>query len=159
MFEQDTNGPFGDSDPRLDRWTINPREPRVTEEIVDERPQEFPRIHPDLNSKPYRYGYTVGLGEKSFPAIYKQDMHTGVSTSFEVGPALHSAEPVFVPREGAEAEDDGYLMTYVFDEQRQASEFIILDAQDLARGPLAQVMLPVRVPFGFHGNWVPDSTA
>ena len=126
---------------------------------MDERPQEFPRIHPDLNSKPYRYGYTVGLGEKAFPAIYKQDMHTGVSTSFEVGPARHSAEPVFVPREGAEAEDDGYLMTYVFDEQRQASEFIILDAQDLARGPLAQVMLPVRVPFGFHGNWVPDSTA
>lgn len=47
-------------------------------------------------------------------------------------------------------------MTFVYDEQRKASELIILDALDLSRPALAQIKLPVRVPYGFHGNWVPD---
>ena len=31
-----------------------------------------------------------------------------------------------------------------------------MDAEDLARGYVASVALPQRIPFGFHGNWVRD---
>jgi carotenoid cleavage dioxygenase-like enzyme len=31
----------------------------------------------------------------------------------------------------------------------------VLDAQEVARGPVGAAALPRRVPFGFHGNWVP----
>jgi carotenoid cleavage dioxygenase len=61
-----------------------------------------------------------------------------------------------VPREGATSEDDGYLLSYVYDEGRDASELMVLDANDLSAAPLARVMLPARVPYGFHGSWVPD---
>jgi carotenoid cleavage dioxygenase-like enzyme len=37
------------------------------------------------------------------------------------------------------------------------SDFIVLDAQDVAAGPIATAVLPRRVPFGFHGNWAPAS--
>ncbi|MDA1073137.1 MAG: carotenoid oxygenase family protein [Proteobacteria bacterium] len=158
MFDQDIRGPFGDSKPRLDRWTINPGTRTVSEQIVDARPQEFPRCHPDLNGKPYRYGYSVAVEGYSFPSIYKQDLQTGHATQFDMGAGRHSAEPVFIPRDTAQAEDDGYLMTYVFDENTNRTDLVILDAKDLARPALAQVHLPVRVPYGFHGNWVPDST-
>jgi carotenoid cleavage dioxygenase len=30
---------------------------------------------------------------------------------------------------------------------------MMLDAQNLAQGPLAKAMLDHRVPYGFHGNW------
>ncbi len=156
MFDADINGPFGDSLPRLDRWTINPSARKITEEIIDERPQEFPRCHPDLNSKPYRYGYTLAVGNQKFPGIYKHDMHSGNATMFDFGAGRHGAEPLFVPKENAASEDDGFVMTFVFDESRQASELIILDALDMGRAPVAQVLLPVRVPYGFHGNWIPD---
>ncbi len=156
MFNADTNGPFGDSLPRLDRWTFNPSTHRTTEEIVDERPQEFPRCHPELNSMPYRYGYSLAVGERKFPAVYKHDMQTGTSSTFNFGAGRHGAEAIFIPKENAESEDDGFLMTYVFDESRKASELIILDALDMTRPALAQVLLPVRVPYGFHGSWVPD---
>jgi carotenoid cleavage dioxygenase len=33
---------------------------------------------------------------------------------------------------------------------------VILDAHDFTKPPVAEVPLPQRVPFGFHGNWVPD---
>ncbi len=157
MFDQDVRGPFGDSLPRLDRWTVNPNTRKINEDIVDERTQEFPRCHPDFNGKPYRYGYTVAVDGYTFPSIYKHDLKSGTATEFNVGAGRHSAEPVFVPRQGATAEDDGYLMTYVYDETKNTSDFIVLDAQDLSRPALAQVHLPARVPYGFHGNWVPDS--
>ena len=159
MFESDTNGPFGDSLPRLDRWTINPVSRTVSEEIVDERPQEFPRCHPDLNGKPYRFGYAVAVDAKyGFPAIYKHDVQKGVATQFSFNAGQHGSEPVFIPRASARSEDDGYLMTYVYDTNRDASDLAIFDAQDLERGPVASVHLPVRVPYGFHGNWIPDQS-
>lgn len=155
MFKQDTNGPFGDSLPRLDRWTINPELARLSEDVIDEREQEFPRCHPELNSKPYRYGYAVMAEGRSFPAIVKHDMQTGTAELFEFGEGRHGAEPVFVPREAAQSEDDGYLMTFVYDEAADASELLIADALDFTRPALARVHVP-RVPYGFHGNWIAD---
>jgi carotenoid cleavage dioxygenase-like enzyme len=63
---------------------------------------------------------------------------------------------VFVAREGGTAEDDGWLLTFVHDLGTGTAEFVVLDAADLARGPVARVPLPQRVPFGFHGSWVSD---
>ncbi len=156
MFEKDTYGPFGDSLATLDRWTVNPTTRKVTEERLDDRGQEFPRCHPGLNSKPYRYGYAVAVEPGAFPRILKHDMTTGTTQEVDLGPGRHSAEPFFVPRENAQSEDDGYLMSYVYDQGRNNSELLILDARDPAAKPLAQVLLPARVPYGFHGSWIAD---
>jgi carotenoid cleavage dioxygenase len=91
-----------------------------------------------------------------FPGILKHDMVTGMKSRHGLGVGRHGSEPCFVPREGATAEDDGYLMTFVYDATRCASELLVLDASDLSASPLARVMLPARVPYGFHGSWVPD---
>ncbi|NQX87669.1 MAG: carotenoid oxygenase family protein [Halioglobus sp.] len=37
------------------------------------------------------------------------------------------------------------------------SAFCLFDATDMSAGPIARVQLPVRVPIGFHGVWLPDS--
>lgn len=156
MFQSDVHGPFGDSLATLDRWTVNPTTRKVSEQRIDERAQEFPRCHPDLNSKPYRYGYSAAVEGASFPRINKHDLKSGTATQFDLGGGRHTGEPYFVPRAGGTAEDDGYLISFVYDEARKKSELLILDAQDLSRAPLARVLLPARVPYGFHGSWVPD---
>ena len=71
--------------------------------------------------------------------------------------AASTLEPVFVPREGATAEDDGWVLAYVYDATTDRSDVVVLDAQDFTGEPVATVHLPVRVPFGFHGNWVPTA--
>ena len=59
------------------------------------------------------------------------------------------------PSSATAAEDDGVLMGFVYDRGRDASDLVLLDASTLE--DVATVHLPVRVPYGFHGNWVPAS--
>jgi carotenoid cleavage dioxygenase len=47
-------------------------------------------------------------------------------------------------------------MTFVHDVPNGTAELAVIDAQDFDRGYVAQVPLPQRVPYGFHGNWVSD---
>ena len=59
-----------------------------------------------------------------------------------------------VLHDGAE-EDDGYVLALVYNAARNASDFFVLDARDIAGEPIAEIRIPNRVPYGFHGNWVP----
>lgn len=156
MFSRNVQGPLDDGNATLDRWTVNPKTRQVSETRIEERGVEFPRCAPTFTGRPYRYGYTVAVEGDGFPAVNKHDLQTGELTRHELGSGRHTAEPYFVPRENPASEDDGYLMSYVYDAGRGASELMILDARDVASGPLARVMLPARVPYGFHGAWIPD---
>jgi carotenoid cleavage dioxygenase len=64
---------------------------------------------------------------------------------------------VFVPARPDAAEDDGFVLAYVYDAERNGSDVVILHAQDFESGPVATVHLPERVPYGFHGSWLPDA--
>ena len=65
-------------------------------------------------------------------------------------------EAVFVPRSEDADEDDGWVMTYVYDASSNKTDVVIQHAQDFSGAPVATIHLPARVPFGFHGNWLPD---
>ncbi len=158
MFDRDLLGPAGDAKPTLDRWTVDPVGRRVTEERVDERFHEFPQVRADLTARRHQFGYTVGVGEGLIPgANYKIDYSTGTATSHDHGPGRGSGEAVFVADPDGTSEDDGWLVSFVYDETTNGSELVILDARDLSRDPVARVMLPQRVPYGFHGSWIPDA--
>ncbi len=88
-------------------------------------------------------------------SIKRYDLERGTSTTRRFGAANGAGEPLFVPRHGAAAEDDGYVLALVYDRPRNASDFYILDARDIAGEPAAVIHIPNRIPYGFHGNWVP----
>lgn len=60
---------------------------------------------------------------------------------------------MFVPTSTDGAEDDGVLIGYVYNGDTNRSDLTLLDAHTL--DTIATVHLPTRVPFGFHGNWLP----
>ncbi len=60
-------------------------------------------------------------------------------------------------REHATAEDDGWIMAVWYDPTRNASELVILAAQDFDGEPVARALLDHRVAPGFHGTWIPRS--
>lgn len=161
MFATRLNGP-DEGTPVLERWTLDLGSGTVKTETLDDRGQEFPRIDERLTGRPHRYGYTAGFGDgvEHGPAI-KHDLATGTVALHDYGPGRVTLEPLFVPRPGSPAggaaEDDGWVMSYVYDAASDRSDVVILDARDFAGDPVATVHLPVRVPFGFHGSWLPDA--
>src|SRR5215470_11736216 len=157
VHDQDRQGP-NEGTPVLMRWTLDRVRGRLAEHLLDDHGVEFPRFDDRLGGQDYRCAYTAHWwGDKvSSGPLYKHDVRSGRTEVHDFGPGHASLEPVFVPRSGATGEDDGYVMAYVFDAERNASDVVILSAQDFTGPPLAVVELPVRVPFGFHGDWVPD---
>jgi carotenoid cleavage dioxygenase-like enzyme len=145
--------------PVLVRWTLDRTRGRPTERVLDNHGGDFPRFNGRFGGQNYRYAYTSHWGDGLsffFGPAYKTDVRSGRTEVHDFGPGHASLEPVFVPRSGATEEDDGYVLCYVFNAQRNSSDVVILSAQDFTGQPLAVVELPVRVPFGFHGNWAPD---
>ena len=63
------------------------------------------------------------------------------------------SEPVFVPRTTGSPEGQGYLVAIVYDASSDRSHLLVLDAENVDKGPIGKAMLDHRVPFGFHGNW------
>ena len=151
------------------RWEIDLGAGAVTETQLDDRAIEFGRVPDARVAQPYRYGYTVAAGDPEAAitdeddpgrsAVIKYDMVGGGSVAHDFGPGRAPGEMVFVPREGAASgdagEDHGYLVGYVYDKAEDRSDLVILAADDLQADPIASVHLPRRVPFGFHGSWVP----
>ena len=153
-------GPNRGGPPALLRWTIDPRAGKVRDELVDELGQEFPRVNETRLGSKHRFGYAVQVetADAFDSAQYlKHDFERGVSEAHDFGPGRTPGEFVFVPAAGATAEDDGWLMGFVYDAASDRSAFEVLDASDFAAPAVATVALPQRVPYGFHGNWVPDA--
>lgn len=152
--------------PNLWRWTIDTARGTVREEQVDDRAGEFPRVADSVVGLKHRYGYLMSMSGafgsedpmSTSGAMLKYDRETGASTSIELGRGCVGGEAVFVPSASPASEDDGYLMTYVYDARSDSSRFVIMDAATMDDSPVASVDLP-RVPNGFHGNWIPASVA
>jgi carotenoid cleavage dioxygenase-like enzyme len=81
---------------------------------------------------------------------------------FKMPEGFYAQESRFVPRSNGTSEDDGWLLTYVFDESQldeqgvagpsSRSELWIIDAKNMT-DVICKVQLPQRVPYGLHGCW------
>lgn len=146
-----------DAPAKLTRWVIDRDAGTVNETQIDDRSSEFPRVCDSLIGRKHRYGYMAGLADQSpYGERYiKYDLNDFSSTTVELGAGREGSEAVFVKDPAGSSEDDGWLMAYVYDKQSNRSEVLILDASTLSGEPVARVLLPARVPMGFHGSWIP----
>ncbi len=91
-----------------------------------------------------------------FDTIVKYDTAKDTRTSWYAGDSGHVGENVFAPDPDGSAEDDGWIINSMHDDSGSGqSSIVVLDARDLAAGPVARVLIPQRMPFGFHANWFP----
>src|SRR5487761_1455239 len=82
-----------------------------------------------------------------------RELATGKTDAWDPGRGWLVSEPIFVPRPGGTAEDDGWLVALGYDPDRQATDAVVLDARDLAAGPVFTAHLPVSTGVTFHGAW------
>ena len=148
--------------PRLTRGTVDLS--LNTEDYQWERLNdiacEFPRLDERFIGSKYRYGFVACDTDAEFKiggfnGIGRIDHQTGQLDVYDVGEGRATNEPIFVPKSEHSAEGEGFLLDNIYDSARQASQLIILDAENVTDGPLATAYLDHRIPFGFHGNWAP----
>lgn len=141
----------------LIRWVIDPTAGTVETTTLSEIDIEFPRVNPRVECYKHRFGYALRTGgTHGFSDLLKFDLDAGTTQTYGVGDHCAGGEPVFVDPENGEAEDAGYILSVIYNGDTELSELHIIDAQDFESKALAVVKLNVRVPFGFHGNFVAD---
>jgi carotenoid cleavage dioxygenase len=154
-------GTLRDTPARLVRWTFDlaGNSDGFSEARLDDLPGEFPRLDERFAGLGYRHGYFAAAtgasdGIAGFDTIAHVDLESGQRALWRPGEDVTVMEPVFVPH-GA-AEGDGWLLTVTYRAGENRSDLAILDATDVAAGPVALARLQTRVPYGFHGNWRPE---
>lgn len=146
---------------QLTRFVIDPEAPaqtRVTQQDLGGPRIELPRVNPLHTGLPYRYAYGV-CGSRQDPLqviaeLGRIDTQTGESVKCDFTRSL-PGEPVMVPRPGATAEDDGWILSVVYRGEVDRSALYVLDARDLSTVCVAE--MPIHAPPGFHGNFVPEA--
>ncbi|KAL0407966.1 UNVERIFIED_CONTAM: putative carotenoid cleavage dioxygenase 4, chloroplastic [Sesamum radiatum] len=136
----------------MERIEINLKAKTVARRPVSPRCLEFAVINPAY------------VGKKTNAGLVKVDLSLSTANSDDYvvasrlyGPDCYGSEPFFVAREPnnpAAEEDDGYLVTYVHNENMNESKFLVMDAKSPGLEIIASVKLPQRVPYGFHGLFV-----
>jgi carotenoid cleavage dioxygenase len=154
VFRTALNGP-GEGPPVLARWKLDPKSCSFSKVVLSATPQEFPRIDERLTGRQHRYVYGAGIRSDRGSALC-YDTEAGVEQAHDFGPGRFASECVFVPKSDAAHERDGWVMTYVWNAPTNKSDLVIIDASDFSGPPEAVIQLPARVPFGFHGSWIPD---
>ncbi|KAL0324104.1 UNVERIFIED_CONTAM: putative carotenoid cleavage dioxygenase 4, chloroplastic [Sesamum calycinum] len=147
----------------MEKVKIDLRTGTVSRHPLSTRNLDFGVINPAFVGKKHNSG---GPNAK-ISGVVKLDvsMSEGDRRDCIVGSRLFGAgcfggEPFFVAREpnnpNAE-EDDGYVVTYVHNENTGESRFLVMDARSPSLEIIAAVRLPRRVPYGFHGLFVRDT--
>jgi carotenoid cleavage dioxygenase-like enzyme len=141
--------------PRLHRWRFNLKTGTTVEQRLDNRDLEFGMFNQKYGGKKYRYAYSAipRPGWFMFTGLVKHDLEKGTSQSVSLGERRYASESPFVPRLNAKREDDGYLVSFVTDMVANRSECILIDALNLAAGPVCRIFLPHRISCGTHATW------
>lgn len=146
----------------VERVRIDMRTGVVTRTPISARNLDFGVINPGRVGRRSRYAY-MGLGDPMprIAGVVKLDLVEGCEVGFRrYGPGCFGGEPFFVPKSSSsrsgdmDVEDDGYVVSYVHDEGRDESRFVVMDAKSPTLDIVASVRLPQRVPYGFHGLFV-----
>jgi carotenoid cleavage dioxygenase-like enzyme len=129
------------------------------------------RIDTRYMTLPNRYGYT-GYTDATKPfdetragnltgrvtnCYGRFDFTNGKLDTYFAGATHSLQECCFIPRHKSAPEGDGYLVGVASNYAEMRSELIIADAQRLAEGDLARVVLPFRCSSQVHGLWVDGS--
>lgn len=142
---------LGTPEPHM--WTIDLAQETTTLHKLNVPASEFPVMHPGFVMQGCRYTYLSTPGSEAFAGLVKYDADKDSHLRFAYPEGIFGGEAAFAANPEGSAEDDGWLISLVFDKNNGQSLAYVIDAKDMSL--MATIKIPVRVPYGFHGTFVP----
>ncbi|XAR70857.1 9-cis-epoxycarotenoid dioxygenase, partial [Bertholletia excelsa] len=166
---------------RVYEWRLN----MVTGEVKERNltgndfSMDFPLVNGEFTGLPHKYGFTQvidsvassasgmakygGLAKLHFDEPRSDETLHGRPVKKQLVRVEYHELPkncfltgsAFVPKQGGTREDDGWIISYVHNERTDVSHVHIVDARNFEGDPVAKITLPQRVPYGFHGTFIP----
>lgn len=131
----------------------------VVREKIESRGCDFPSVNPKWVGKEHRYLYmsvnNSPLKNGPLQGIMKLDKKSGEKQIWSPGARGFAGEPVFVPNPQGSQEDDGWIISMVYDASEHRTYIVILKAVDITQ-VVAKLCLTHHIPHGFHGTWTPE---
>lgn len=149
------------------RYEIDTQQQRITKRLLLDQQCYFGGINPAYSGRQHRYVYAAAgaIGAATAPpqGIVRYDTVTSeTETWYPPTPEEFCGEPMYAPRQGegdSDAEDNGYVLTVTYDGARKESDILILQASNIAAGPVARIPLGIAIPHGYHGCFVAHDDA
>ena len=161
LFDRDLRGD-DEGSPSLQRFTLEPRRGRIAHEVVDADEQDLPcrdgRTPPGCDDLYWTLGITPVEGRHP-PAGDRLLQHrTGRDErrAYALPRGWRLSSPTFVPAHDRSARGSGWLVAFAHSTNDPKSRFMVFDSSRPDLGPVASVLIPARIPFGFSGCWVPS---
>ena len=149
----------------LQRWrlaSVSTGTPSFSADVIATRTLDLPTIDRRRLGTRHLHAWYATTRETpagfEFAGISHYQVASDRMDTWDPGPSMAAGEGLFVPASADASEGEGWVLVYVYDATRDASDLVVLDALDCAAGPVARVHLPQRVPFGFHACWVDGSS-
>ena len=168
------------------RYTVDVKTKKVSKTLLCNEQVTFGNVNPVVSTRKHRYIYmNVGaLNEQVAPpqGIARYDCDSGTLQKWVPNSYEFCGEPMYVPRRRRNEEskqngndnnvsngsaigdkdndDDGYILSVLFNGKTETSEMVILEAHDIQKGPVSRISLGgVKVPHGLFGCFVPASSS
>lgn len=164
MFPEADGSPAKSTLARLHRWTLALDDTRkaVHGQPLDDLDGEFPRMDERWTGRRHRHVWfgadTVHQNQAEpirLNALVHMDLMLAKRSLYELPKGDLISEPVFIPRRCEGSEGDGWVSAVAWRVAENRSDLLLFEATDVSRGPVMTAQVPHRVPFGFHGSWVP----
>lgn len=137
------------------RYTVDTRTGKISKEELSKVHCSFGVVNRAVSAQKHRYIYSaIGRmgGEVAPPqGIAKFDCESLENQVWMPKDCEFCGEPMFANKKDPKGEDDGYILTVLYCGRKQESEMIILDAQNIASGPIARIPLGISIPPGLFG--------
>ena len=131
-------------------------------EMAYDRAPDFPAIDPRLAHRPYDELWILGIshtgkpGRKFFDQLAHLDWRRPDEADVYTSPPGRylGGEPAFVP--DPSGEHHGAVICQEFDAETGIGAFLVFDAAEVGRGPVARLPLESPVHLGFHAFFAPE---
>ncbi len=143
---------------RLQRVTVDLRAGTLlADEVLSATPCDFPVLPAQQVGQAYSTLWLMTGTEGFDGGLCRLDVETGAEDRWDPGDGFAPSEPLFVPRPGASRDDEGWLISLVFDGHARESFFAVLDADRPSAGPIARLWMGQPLPLTFHGTFIPSA--